>query len=86
VLVDSNYCFLAVDVGVYGREGDSNIFKRSPLGQQLYDSKLNVPGVKKLPNDNHGQEKPFIIVGDEMFGLHQNLLRSYPKNTVIIII
>lgn len=31
-LVDSNYCFLIVDVGAYGQEGDSNIFKRSPLG------------------------------------------------------
>ncbi|XP_029342138.1 uncharacterized protein LOC115033537 [Acyrthosiphon pisum] len=82
VLVDSNYCFLTVDVGAYGREGDSNIFKRSPLGQQLYANKLNVPGVKKLPNDDHGQEQPFVIVGDEAFGLHQNLLRPYPRKNV----
>ncbi|CAI6358497.1 unnamed protein product [Macrosiphum euphorbiae] len=79
-LVDSNYCFLTVDVGAYGREGDSNIFKRSPLGQ-LHNNKLNVPGVKKLPNEDYGQEQPFVIVGDEAFGLNQNLLRLCPRKT-----
>lgn len=77
-LVDSNYCFMTVD----GREGDSNIFKRSPLGQQLYDNKLNVPGVRKLPNDDNGEAQPFVIVGDEAFGLHQNLLRPYPEKSI----
>jgi len=83
-LVDSNYCFLTVDVGAYGREGDSNIFKRSPLGQQLYDNKLNVPGVRKLPNDDNGEAQLFVIVGDEAFGLHQNLLRPYPRKNLDI--
>jgi len=42
-LVDSNYCFFSIDVGSYGREGDPNIFKKSPLGKKLYDRQLDIP-------------------------------------------
>lgn len=43
---------------------------------------MNVPAAKKLPNDDNGQEQPFVIVGDEAFGLHQNLLRPYPRKNL----
>ncbi|XP_008189955.1 uncharacterized protein LOC103311898 [Acyrthosiphon pisum] len=55
-LVDSNYCFLSIDVGAFGREGDTNIFKKSPLGKKLYDRQLDISCGKKLPNDNGGKE------------------------------
>jgi len=83
-LVDSNYCFLSIDVGAYGREGDPNIFKKSPLGKKLYDRQLDIPCEKKLPNDNGGKEQPFVIVGDEAFALHENLLRPYPRKNLDI--
>lgn len=69
-----------MDVGAYGgREGDSNVFKKSPFRKQPYENQLNVPGVGKLPNDDNGQERPFVIVADEVFGLHEKLLRPYPR-------
>lgn len=81
-LVDSNYCFLSIDVGAYGREGDPNVFKKSPLGKKLYDRQLDIPLPKKLPNDDDGVEQPFVIVGDEAFALHENLLRPYPRKNL----
>ncbi|KAF0713367.1 protein ANTAGONIST OF LIKE HETEROCHROMATIN PROTEIN 1-like, partial [Aphis craccivora] len=81
-LVDSNYCFLSIDVGAYGREGDPNVFKKSPLGKKLYDRQLDIPLPKKLPNDDDGVEQPFVIVGDKAFALHENLLRPYPRKNL----
>ncbi|XP_060868359.1 uncharacterized protein LOC132943401 [Metopolophium dirhodum] len=81
-LVDSNYCFFSIDVGAYGREEDPNVFKKSPLCKKLYDRQLDIPLPKKLPNDDDGVEQPFVIVGDEAFALHENLLRPYPRNNL----
>jgi len=82
-LVDSNYCFLSIDVGAYGREGDPNVFKNSPFGKKLYNRQLDIPLPKKLPNDDDGVEQPLIvIVGDEAFALHENLLRPYPRKNL----
>jgi hypothetical protein len=34
-LVDSNYCFIAVDAGAVGKSSDSNVFKKSNIGRRL---------------------------------------------------
>ena len=34
-LVDSNYKFLAIDVGSYGKEGDAGIYQKSQLSQNI---------------------------------------------------
>jgi len=34
-LVDANYCFIAVDVGAFGKSSDSNVFKKSNIGSKL---------------------------------------------------
>lgn len=75
-VVDVNYCFSIVDVGSYGREGDTNIFKQSAFGKLLYNSSLNLPSTTNLPNTDE-PALPFVLIGDEAFGIHQNLLRPY---------
>ncbi|XP_050295107.1 uncharacterized protein LOC126735198 [Anthonomus grandis grandis] len=75
-IADANYCFVAVDIGAYGKEGDSNVFKRSTSGKRLYGNKLYIPESRSLPYSN-GPAQPFVFVADEAFGLHTNLLRPY---------
>jgi len=75
-VVNLEYCFISIDIGAYGRELDSSVFKECPFGKKLYE-KLNLPAPALLPNTSDSPQ-PFVIVGDEAFGLHKNLLRPYP--------
>ncbi|RVE43987.1 hypothetical protein evm_011371 [Chilo suppressalis] len=75
---DANYLFTSIDVGAYGREGDSQILWRSNIGKKLKNNSLNIPMDSTLPNDNSKCQLPYIIVGDEAFGLHRNIMRPYP--------
>jgi len=34
-VVDVEYCFPTIDVGAYGKEGDSTVFKECPFGRKL---------------------------------------------------
>ena len=42
-VVDTNYKFMFIKVGYYGKEGDSRIFKRSSLGKMFYGTLLPLP-------------------------------------------
>lgn len=42
-VVDSEYCFISIDVGAFRKEGDSTVFKDCQFGQKLYSDKLNLP-------------------------------------------
>lgn len=76
-VVDSDYCFITIYVGTYGEDSDSTIFKECPFGKKLYSEQLNLPAPTCLPNTNNSPQ-PYVIIGDEAFGLHRNLLRPYP--------
>ena len=49
-LVDADYCFVFVDIGHYGSNGDSGVFRGSWFGQNYMNGNLNLPGPKELPN------------------------------------
>lgn len=76
-MVDSNYCFTFIDVGSFGKDSDSTIFKNSTLYQHLQNNYLNVP----KPNLINGIQipMPYAFVGDEAFGLLTNMLRQYAE-------
>lgn len=76
-VVDAEYCFISIDVGAYGRESDPTVFKESPFGKLLYSEQLGLPAPVCLPNTSDNAQ-PFVIIGDEAFGLHKNLLRPFP--------
>ncbi|XP_029341005.1 uncharacterized protein LOC107883237 [Acyrthosiphon pisum] len=76
-VVDADYCFTTIDVGAYGRESDSTVFKDYPFGKKLYSEELNLPAPTCLPNTADSPQ-PFVIVADDAFGLHKNVLRPYP--------
>lgn len=48
-----------------------------PFGIKLYSGELNLPTPTSQPNTTNSPQ-PFVLVADEAFGLHNNLLRSYP--------
>lgn len=75
-IVDSDLNFIAIDVGAFGKEGDSTVFRDSPLGKKLYSGSLNLPPPRNLPNTPNPQ--PFVMVADEAFKISSNLLRPYP--------
>lgn len=81
-ICDSNYIFRVIDVGSYGKESDCNIFKQSTFGKQLYNGKVNFPTKTVLPHDENGVPQPFVLVGDEAFALHPNLLRPFPGKSL----
>lgn len=78
---DANYYFVAIDVGAYGKEADSNVFKQSIMRKKLLENDFNIPGNKTLPNSN-GPPKPFVLVGDEAFPLQKNIMRPYPSGNI----
>ena len=63
-LVDSNYRIIYVDVGEYGSNTDGNVFKFSCFGSRFIDYKLDVLGLKRLPNFGQEGPLPHTIVGD----------------------
>ncbi|XP_060868397.1 uncharacterized protein LOC132943422 [Metopolophium dirhodum] len=77
-LVDADYKFIAIDVGLYGRNSDGGIFSQSVIGQKLNNKTLNVP--EPSPLTENGDPQPYVIVGDEAFPLKSYLLRPYSKN------
>jgi len=81
-ICDSNYCFRVIDVGSYGKESDCNVFKTSAFGKKLYTNRTNFPANQCLPNDNLGVPQPFVLVADEAFALHKNLLRPFPGRSL----
>lgn len=76
-LVDAEYKFLFVDIGMNGRMHDSAVFRESPLGNKVYSNTLPLPSPCELPGFNY--KLPYIIVGDDAFALKPNLLKPYPS-------
>ncbi|XP_008189418.1 uncharacterized protein LOC103311551 [Acyrthosiphon pisum] len=77
-IVDAKYKFLAIDVGSYGKEGDSGIFSKSVMGQRIYTEKFGLPSEDiQLP----GSDKclPYVIVGDEAFRLHKRIMKPFNR-------
>ncbi len=74
-IADSNYCFIYVDVGSYGKDSDSTNFQNSTFSRALMRGTLNIPNSE--PISNATPALPYVIVGDEAFGLSKHLLRPY---------
>lgn len=77
-IVDSNYNYIFIDVGSYGKECDSNVFKETQFWKKLVDNTLNIPSPCSIINTNY--ILPYVFVADEAFALHANVLRPYGGN------
>ncbi|CAN2390721.1 DDE superfamily endonuclease, partial [Pristimantis euphronides] len=77
-VADSDYRFVLVDIGSYGSSTDARIFKTSRMGQQLQSEELSLPEPRTLPG-SRGPPAPYVIVGDEGFGLTKNVMRPFAR-------
>lgn len=66
-ICDSNYKYIFVDVGSYGKSSDSTIFDRSHLRSDIEENRLNIPQPKQIINNEIAL--PFTFIGDEAFPL-----------------
>lgn len=86
-MCNANYEFTYVNVGMQGKESDSAIFTRSNLFQHINNDLLNIPSPKSLPvlinnkpiNTAATTPLPYVIVGDEAFGLSGHVMRPYAR-------
>lgn len=79
-IVDANYKFIYIDVGSYGKEGDSGVFEKSVMGQKFYNGTL-LPPPRQLPNSE--LLLPHVLVGDDAFRLHPNMMKPYLREEAI---
>ena len=66
-LVDANYKFMWVDVGVNGSSSDVQIFNQSQLRSVIIDGTLQVPAAEPLPDEDRSM--PYFLIGDDAFSL-----------------
>ena len=76
-LVDARYRFIAIDVGVYGKQSGGGIFCHSSPYQLPSSNNFNMPNARKLPLSD--MEQPFVILGDKAYPLLSYLMRPYPR-------
>ncbi|KAM7294246.1 hypothetical protein ISCGN_023763 [Ixodes scapularis] len=75
-LVDADLNFIFVDVGRNGRMNDSGIWGACRLKEALERQPPMLPQAELLPRSR--EVAPYVIVGDEGFGLKPYLMRPYP--------
>lgn len=86
-MCNANYEFTYINVGVQGKESDSAIFTQSRLFQQMNDNLLDIPPAKALPVLHNNKSTntaatvpiPYVVVGDEAFGLSSHVMRPYAR-------
>lgn len=75
-IADSSYRFTFVNIGSYGKDCDSSIFKGTKLWKSIVSGSLNLPEEMCLPG-TEGPKVPYFFVADAAFALHKHLMRPY---------
>lgn len=79
-VADSNYNFVYVDIGSYGRSSDSTVFSNTIFYHKMQNNELDIPNGKPL--ESNGKTEPFVLIGDEGFALSHHLLRPYARKNL----
>lgn len=74
--MDANFKFIFVDIGSYGKEGDSGIFNKSSISQMISTGEYFL-SPEKLPDSN--VSLPLVHIGDEAFRLDRHMMRPYSR-------
>ena len=76
-ICDARYCFSFVDIGSYGSNNDSGIFKNSKMGKLFENNKMHVPEASTKMGCKF-EPLPYFLLGDEIFPLKLRLMKPYP--------
>lgn len=71
-----------VDIGAYGKNSDTGIFKESTSYTRLTEKTLNIPDPRPI-NYIDKTTLPYVIVADEAYGMLENLTRPYGRNLLL---
>lgn len=82
-IADADYKFTYVDIGAYGKDCDSNIFKESSFWTSVTKGNIQLPEEECLPGATN-PKVPYFLVGDEAFALHKHLLRPYGGHNLTV--
>ena len=75
-----DYKFTMVDIGDSGHNSDGGVFSSSRMGDAFFKKQLNVPNADILPGTK--AKYPYVLVADEAFQLHQNLMKPYRREVL----
>jgi hypothetical protein len=82
-VVGPNSEFIFADVGCQGRISDGGVLKNTLFFQALEKKQMNIPQPKAVPIDEDFTDwspvLPYFFVGDDAFGLSENLMKPYPN-------
>ena len=78
---DSNFMFTFVDIGAYGKEGDSAVFRKSDFHTAMINCQLALPQPAPIQGFDQ-QSLPYVIVADEAFALSEHVMRPFGRSTL----
>lgn len=74
-IVDANYKFVFIDVGINGRIGDAGIWMRSDLRRDIEANVVPIPAPSYLPATQ--VSSPYVFVADDAFPLTNYIMKPY---------
>ncbi|XP_055625145.1 putative nuclease HARBI1 [Toxorhynchites rutilus septentrionalis] len=75
-VVNANYEFIMVDVGINGRISDGGVFNYTEFGRAFSNKLIKIPEASQLPNSE--KRLPFVLLGDDAFAMTDNFMKPYP--------
>ena len=81
-VADTNYRFVYMDIGSYGKDSDSTVCKRSTLWTSIQTNMLELPSERLSVTE--GPNVPHFFVGDEGFALNRNILRPFGASNLSV--
>ncbi len=79
-LVDADYKFVWVDVGVNGSASDGSIFNICELKKGIEAHTITLPDPDPLPSDD--RDMPYFLIGDDAFPLRTWMMKPYSRRNL----
>lgn len=82
-IADADYNFLFVDIGAYGKDGDSSILQNTEFWRRLVTNELNIPKARPLAAEM-SLKVPYVFVADNAFPMNEHILKDFSNHNLSI--